>query len=326
MHVRVLAAGLAMAGSALAGTIPGTLPVEPTKIIATTFLDLYTHAPIKGPQPTSACPSCDVPHPKEWDPNWEKDAVLNDTTKHHKSFKLFAYPRGADSDMKLPVHIRQHPDHKNVWSIKAAIDSEGRMDEHQPKWNLHNKGLETDGSAPIKDKLYFRLWEPKISTHNPQHYREMLTKDKGQKKYKQENNSKLVGRKSWSLVRDDKNPAAYELVGADPAGKFFFCVDLKTVKSLKSLAGESTDPFHKDNPFHGKLDDKDKVHLFKAMEKLLVDGLGDLVYSNDKPNFESGFGEEGLLLDHKGVAQICTPSVLKVRDFHHTSHSLIVDS
>lgn len=233
MHVRAIAAGLALAGSALAGAIPGTTPVEP-KITTTSFLDLYTHAPTKGPQPTSACPSCDVPHPKDWDPNWEKDAVLNDTTKHHKSFKLFAYPADAEDwprEAAFPLHVREYPHRKNIWNWELSPpESTKKQRLNQPKWNLVKGGLQTDGSAPLKNKLYFSLWASKNwkdTARNPnatsEHYQEVLTTDKKQKKYKEEHNAKLEAKGDWSLKRDENDLSAYILEGSKPKGSFWHC-------------------------------------------------------------------------------------------------------
>jgi hypothetical protein len=160
--------------------------------------------------------------------------VLNDTRKHHSSFKLFAYPENKLSfDIPgFPVHVLSHKDSRdNMWQLKFGnpIDSSDNDHTYQPKWNLHDNSLQTDGSVPVNKTLYFRLYDGKYPKDTENWtgpvFHPIATTMKNKKEYKNERNAKLIAKKGWSLVREDEDPFAYTLKGSDPKGNFFACAD-----------------------------------------------------------------------------------------------------
>lgn len=219
MHIQYLATTAALAGSAFAGVL--------ASFSSTSTVTLYPSSSTSTQASTVAAPksSCTVcPHPKDYDRNWEKDRVLNDTSKHHQSFKLFAY---METD-RFPLHLQSN--RKDMWSMKFGDPEDPEHNEDQPKWNLHDGGLQTDGSKPIKDKLYFRLFDGKFPKDTEfwtgPVYHDVSTRHPNKATYQKEGNAKLEATKGWSLIRDSKDPRAYVLTGSKPPGNFFMCIDL----------------------------------------------------------------------------------------------------
>ncbi|KAM0718485.1 hypothetical protein Q7P37_005555 [Cladosporium fusiforme] len=174
MHFRNIAIPLALASPALAGVLAHTTTSttvslwvdEPTPLHKPTHEPTAIHEP-KEPAPAEehhkgppAGPFC--PHPKEIDRHWEEESTLNDTTKHHSNFTLFAAPTNPKySNVRFPVHLKEHPQRKDIWTVNLTmhLPQAKFAEEQQPKWNLKQGGLQTDASAPINDTLYFRLFE-----------------------------------------------------------------------------------------------------------------------------------------------------------------------
>jgi hypothetical protein len=226
--------------------------------------------------------------------------MLNDTRKHHSSFKLFVYPENdLDFDMPgFPLHVLSHKDSRdNMWQLKIGNPVNGDPNSHtrQPKWNLYNNGLQTDGSAPINKTLYFRLYDGKYPKDTENWtgpvFHPIATTMKNKKEYKNERNAKLIADKGWSLVRDGDNPFAYVLKGSKPDGRFFACA----IPGAAEAALPDT--------FDGEDLDIDEASEF--MNGML--SPFKLVYSADAPR--EGFATAGnSLVDRKG----CSPVIIKV--------------
>lgn len=276
MHVQFIAAALALAGSAFAGTSSSSSSVS---ITTTDVVTVYQFPKSTSTsEHTSACTVC----PKDFDRNWNSDSVLNDTRKHHSSFKLFAYLKGQDEHgvPGLPVHLVSHKEsRKDMWKLKIGSSLNGTDDKDQPKWNLHDNALQTDGSAPINDTLYFRLYDGKYPKDTEYWtgpvYHAIATRNQNQKTYKKERNAKLTASEGWSLVRENDDPLSYVLKGSKPEGSFFSCI------GTEDTAGSGSPS--------------------------LID---DLVYSPQDP--KEIFGTDGNLLESQ---KICLPVIIKVSCF-----------
>lgn len=154
--------------------------------------------------------------------------MLNDTRKHHQSFKLFAYLLEDDETSRVPLHLQSS--RKDMWTMKLGDPQDPEHNKDQPKWNLHDGSLQTDGSLPIKDTLYFRLFDGKFPKDTEfwtgPVYHEVSTRHPNKATYQKEGNAKLEATKGWSLIRDKSDPRAYVLTGSKPAGNFFLCLDI----------------------------------------------------------------------------------------------------
>lgn len=298
MHAQLLTAALALAGSAFGGKLPN--------IHTTSTMTLYAPKHTESTSTAehhSACTVC----PKDYDRNWNSDRVLNDTCKHHSSFKFFAYFGDAVSDdVALPLHVVSHKDSRdNMWQLKFGnpVNVEAKSEIDQPKWNLDDNSLQTDGSAPINKTLYFRLYDGKYPKDTENWtgtvFHPIATTMKNKKKYKNERDAKLIADKGWSLVREDENPFAYTLKGSKPAGNFFACVVPDAMKDAMSTPPPPS-VFDDEEP-----DDADMVDLVYTMMSM-VSKL-EIVYSAEQPKQE--FDTAGnSLVDQKG----CRPITIKV--------------
>jgi hypothetical protein len=223
MHSQLITAALALAGSALAGKLSS---ISTTSTI--TLYEPHHTEPTNTGEHHSACTVC----PKDYDRNWDSDKVINDTRKHHSSFRLFAHRVGdVFEEAAVPLHVVSHKDSRdNMWQLKfgSHFTADDKSDVHQPKWNLYDHSLQTDGSAPINKTLYFRLYDGKYPKDTENWtgpvFHPIATTMKNKKEYKNERNAKLIATKGWSLVREDDNPFAYTLKGSEPKGNFFACV------------------------------------------------------------------------------------------------------
>jgi len=250
MHAQLIATALALAGSALAGTSSSSSFTKVTTTSTASMFDLNQTVSTTTAEPvaehTAACTVC----PKDFDRNWNADSVLNDTRKHHSSFKLFAY-MDDDSD-GLPLHVVSHKENrKDMWQFKFGSPFNISENSHmyQPKWNLHDNALQTDGSAPINKTLYFRLYNGEYPKDTENWigtvYHTIATSSRTKSKYKKEK-ADLVAKKGWTLEREDDDPLAYVLKGSKPEGRFFACFDQDTVEKdvLPLMNGsESGEPF-----------------------------------------------------------------------------------
>ncbi|GAB7326870.1 hypothetical protein MBLNU13_g10796t1 [Cladosporium sp. NU13] len=303
MHAQLITA-LALAGSAFAGKLPNISTTSTMTLYASKHTESTSTA-----EHHSACTVC----PKDYDRNWNSDRVLNDTRKHHSSFKLFAYPEeaGIQSEAGIPLHVVTHGDSRdNMWQLKLAdpMKDDAKSQRDQPKWNLHDNSLQTDGSAPINKTLYFRLYDGKYpkDTENwtATVFHPIATTMKNKKTYKNERNAKLIADKGWSLVRDDENPFAYTLKGSKPEGHFFACVDPDAIKdAMSTLPPPSV--FDDD-----EADPADMVDLVSTMISM-VSKL-EIVYSEQQPKQEFDTAGNGLV-DPKG----CRPITIKAEGWTH---------
>lgn len=299
MHAQLIAAILAVAGSALGETLPS--------YSSTSTVTLYPSDSPTESKPPAGNPSCTVcPHPKDYDRNWNSDSVLNDTRKHHRSFKLFAYHKenAEDVEARIPLHLLSRSDKgsPDFWNLKLGFGDadSGKHNHFQSRWNLHDNALQTDKSAPINETLYFRLYDAKYSKDTEfwtgTIYHEISIPHENQKEYKKENNAKLVAKKSWSLVRDNENPLAYILKGSKPDGNFYACADFLSAGTEvpSALGGGETPEF-------GELLDQNEAAA--TMVAFLT--TGHLVYSASDLEEPFAFGTK----KPKG----CIPLVIKVR-------------
>lgn len=228
-------------------------------------------------------------HPSEYVPNWNKHAILNDTRKHHTGFKLFAELRDSspsDLPKRFAVHARQHEDRKDIWNVKLFPSMDQGMkglkaaglnfddllkmappsgksflqemkafNSHQPRWNIADNRLKTlkNNSEPINDDLYFRLFEDKVtkdtSDFHGHVFRSMLTTNSNKDKYQKEKNAKLIGKKSWQLVREPHPSFDYTLKNKDTKGGFYWCLDSKALASMEAISRSkpSTGSMQSDN-------------------------------------------------------------------------------
>lgn len=303
MHAQLITAALALAGSAFAGKLPN--------VHTTSTMTLYEPKHTESTSTAehhSACTVC----PKDYDRNWNSDRVLNDTRKHHSSFKLFAYPDGIPDEANIPpqagmpLHVVSHGDSRDkMWQLKlgSSMNADAKSQSDQPKWNLYDNSLQTDGSAPINDTLYFRLYDGKYPKDTENWtgtvYHPIATTMKNKDTYKNERNAKLIAKKGWSLVREDENPFAYTLKGSKPAGNFFACVIPDDVKDgVSALPPPSVFDDEEADP-------ADVVDLMSTVISM-VSKL-DIVYSEEQPKQE--FETAGnSLVDKKG----CFPINIKV--------------
>jgi hypothetical protein len=294
MHARLIATALALASSAFAGT---TTSIS-TTLTMSNLTPNHTESTSSTAEHTAACTVC----PKDYDRNWNADRVINDTRKHHSSFKLFAYWKDTP-EVRFPLHVLSHKEsRKDMWQFKFGSPFNNSENDNatvfQPKWNLHDKSLETDGSAPIKETLYFRLYNgnyPK-DTENwiGAVYHTIAVANKNKNKYKKENDSKLVAKKGWSLERENDDPLAYVLKGSEPAGNFYACFDQDTAvnDALPLITGGDND----EQPDISTL-----LHASSFLANL------ELVYSANVPKHE--FATPGnSLVQSKG----CTRVIVKV--------------
>ena len=197
MHAQLITAALALAGSAFAGKLPNVH----TTSTATLYEPKHTESTGIA-EHHSACTVC----PKDYDRNWDSDRVLNDTRKHHSSFKLFAVP-GNTGEMGIPLHVVSHGESRdNMWQLKLGNlmngeDAKSQID--QPKWNLYDNSLQTDGSAPINKTLYFRLYDGKYPKDTENWtgtvYHPIATTMKDKETYKNERNAKLIAKRAGHL-------------------------------------------------------------------------------------------------------------------------------
>ena len=220
MHAGIVATSLALAGPALAGVLAHTTSTvttdvwidAPSDVPATSIKPVATIPTIKPAKPTETCTP-----PKDIDRHWNEDRVLNDTTKHHGHFKLWAHfkmPEGEPEDIRLAVHLKMHEERKDIWDMVLGPEDNPPENVFQPRWNLIKNGLETDGSAPINDKLYLRLFPSELHGDtrgwitNPEEgkkshckdfkgpvvYGSMLTTNKSKRTYHKENDAKLIAK------------------------------------------------------------------------------------------------------------------------------------
>jgi hypothetical protein len=308
MHAQLITAALALAGSALAGKVP--------KIHTTSTVTFYEPHPTESTttaEHASACTVC----PKDYDRNWEPDRVINDTRKHHSSFKLFAYLGDEDSaGGKTPLHVVSHKDSRdNMWQLKFSNlpHADDNSDVNQPKWNLHDNSLQTDGSAPINKPLYFRLYDAKYPKDTENWtgpvYHPIATTIKDKKKYKNERNAKLIADKGWSLVREHDDPYSYTLKGSKPAGNFFACVvpeAMKVAANEAIVAQAPADAFDGEEP-----DAVDMLYLASAMMAGAMASNLEIVYSAERPRQEFTIAGNSL-----SGAKGCFPINIKVCGCH----------
>jgi hypothetical protein len=237
MHAQLVAATLALAGSVLGGAVPGSSSTS-ASWSSTTTVTMFSPDATKPAHATPPAASCSVcPHPKDWDRNWDSDAVLNDTRKHHKSFKLFAHPGDYD-ELRFPLHLISRKSSKDMWNLKFGSIEDPSLNPHQPRWNLHDGSLQTDGSAPINDTVHFRLFDGMYSKDTEYWtgtvYHDVSTTHQSKRKYHKEGNAKLIAKSGWSLVREHDDPASYILKGTKPAGGFFVCIDQEAADKVPS--------------------------------------------------------------------------------------------
>jgi hypothetical protein len=295
MHAQLVATTLALAGSAFGGALTG----KPT----TSTFTLYS--PGTTESTTAASPTCtfcsNFPHPKDTDRNWETDKVINDTTKHHRSFKLFAYPKDPDNELDsrgYPLHLQVHESASkdDLWALHLGTLPDHGNTTVQPTWNLHDGSLQTDGSKPIKDTLYFRLFDGKYSKDTEfwtgSVFRDVSTKHQNQRHFKNANDAKLVAKDGWSLVRDGDNTKSYLLKGSKPPGEFFTCYDLEDVADVPDAMLES---------------EEGPEGFVKGF--LTNIGITQLVYSAEA-HLKDGFA---LSTKTPGVKKGCFPLTIKVR-------------
>lgn len=302
MHAQFITAVLALVGSVLAGKLPNVHTTSTVTLYAPKHTDSTSTA-----ENHAACTVC----PKDYDRNWNSDRVLNDTRKHHSSFKLFAYPDGIFDEASIPpqagipLHVVTHGDSRdNMWQLKLGnpMNADAKSQFNQPKWNLYGNSLQTDGSAPINKTLYFRLYDGKYPKDTENWtgtvFHPIATTMKNKKTYKNEHNAKLIADKGWSLVREDENPFAYTLKGSKPAGNFFACVNPDAVNDAMAIPPPSV--FDDEEP-----DVEDVVDLMSGMMSMI--SKFELVYSEERPKQE--FSTAGnSLVDPKG----CRPVTIKV--------------
>jgi hypothetical protein len=294
MHAQLVAAILALAGSAFGEASSSKH--------STSIVTLFTPGPSHST--TAASPSCTFcsnhPHPKDTDRNWGPDTVLKDTTKHHRSFKLFAYPKEADNELvtRSPLHLVVHESASkdDLWALHLGSLPDDAPTTIQPSWNLHDGSLQTDGSAPINDTLYFRLFDSKYPKDTEfwtgSVFRDVSTKHQNQKRFKNEKGAKLEAKEGWSLVRDGDNAKAYLLKGSKPAGDFFACYEVEDIENFPDAMLET-----EQNP-------KDILKDF-----LTNIGSSHLVYSAEE-HLKEGFA---LSTKTPGVKKGCMPLTIKVR-------------
>ena len=303
MHAQLITAALALAGSAFAGKVP--------KIHTTSTVTFYEPHPTESTTTAehhSACTVC----PQTYDRNWDSDRVINDTRKHHSSFKLFAYPIDFDSPVGAPLHVVSHKDSRdNMWQLKFSDPRNADAETNQPKWNLYDKSLQTDGSAPINKTLYFRLYDVKYPKDTENWtgpvYHPIATTKKNKKNYKNERNAKLIADKGWSLVREHDDPYAYTLKGSKPAGNFFACVVPDAMND--AMNDVSMLPGPANSVFDGKdLEDADTADLVSIMMmSSAVNKNLEIVYSTERPRQEFATAGNSLV-----GAKGCFPITIKV--------------
>jgi hypothetical protein len=298
MHAQLIATALALAGSALAGTSSSISFTKVTTTSVVSMFDLNQTVSTTTAEPvaehTAACTVC----PKDFDRNWNADSVLNDTRKHHSGFKLFAY-KDDMPEVGFPLHVLSHKeDRKGMWQFKFGnpLYPNENAELYQPKWNLHDKSLQTDGSTPINKTLYFRLYNGDYPRDTENWigivYHTIATASKRQKEYKKENNAELIAKKGWSLEREADNPLAYILKGSKPDGNFFACIGEKNVpEDVLPLTTDSDEA----------PDVSDLLHVSAFLDNL------ELVYSAEQPKHD--FETPGnSVKERKG----CVPVTIKV--------------
>lgn len=298
MHAQLITAALALAGSAFAGKL--------SSISTTSTITLYAphHTePTSTGEHHSACTVC----PKDYDRNWNSDRVINDTRKHHSSFKLFAYPNDGSTEAGVPLHVVSHKDSRdNMWQLKFSnpVQADDKSDVHQPKWNLYDHSLQTDGSAPINKTLYFRLYDGKYPKDTENWtgpvFHPIATTMKNKKEYKNERNAKLIAKKGWSLVRENEDPFAYTLKGSEPKGNFFACVVPDAVNDA-TVVPEEPSIFDDEQP-----DATDMLDLSNAMMSMM--SKLEIVYSKEQRPKEDFDTAGNSLVGAKG----CFPITIEV--------------
>lgn len=302
MHAQLIATILAVAGSALGGTLPS--------YSSTSTVTLYPSDSPTESKPPAGNPSCTVcPHPKDYDRNWKSESVLNDTRKHHSSFKLFAYPgevMEGGEEARIPLHLLSKSDagSPDFWSLHLAVEHGIDHNKDQPRWNLHDNTLQTDKSALIGKTLYFRLYDGKYNQDTEfwagPVFHDVSVPHENQEIYKKANKAKLVAKKSWSLERDSENPLAYILKSSKPKGSFFACVDSE---SFIDNAGS----IHEDMPEAGN--ELNESQLEAALIPKLFKG-SQIVYSESNPKEPFSLPAKGAISQK---AKGCMPLVIKVR-------------
>jgi hypothetical protein len=287
MHAQLVAATLALAGSAFGEALSGKRTTSTVTLFSPGPMDSTTAA-------NTSCTFCsNHPHPKDTDRNWDADRVINDTTKHHHGFKLFAYPKDTE-DERIPLHLITHEsaDKDDMFALHFPMSDDPEENKNQPRWNLHDGSLQTDGSLPIKDILYFRLFDGKFPKDTEfwtgPVLRDVSTKNQNQKRFQNAKDVKLVAKEGWSLVRDGDNALEYLLKGSKPGGDFFACYDLESIAG----AVESEDSSPKD--------------FIKHLLTLI--GTSHLVYSAEE-HLKEGFN---LSTKTPGVKKGCMPLTIKV--------------
>lgn len=312
MHAQLIVATLSLAGSVFGGAV--------SKYSSTSTVTLYSPDPTKSTDTaghSSACTVC--AHPKDYDRNWKSDQIINDTRKHHGSFKLFAYIKEFNDDFleHVPVHIQSPKDRPDMWNWKLGFAKKNETLEEQPRWNLHDGSLQTDSSAPINDTLYFRLFDAKYPKDTEfwagTVYHDVTTKHKGKKDYQKEKKAKLVAKKGWSLVRDNDDPLSYILKGSKPEGDFFVCFDSPEDKIRDHLKDGNKRSIGEELASNHELDDADELDELDADDEntikvataaLLFDG-SQIVYSASKPKGD-------LVLSKDSKTKGCAPLIIKV--------------
>jgi hypothetical protein len=264
---------------------------------------------------TKACADC--PHPKIHNPNWDKLALLNDTRKNIKGFKLFA-EFGDELPLRMAVHVKEHQDRKDIWNIKMiAADVSPKEDEafvprqdlasmntNQPRWDLADNRLQTraNDSTPVDDTLYFRLYDAKVKKDTAEHkgkiLRSVLTTNSNKNKYKKEGTN-MLAKKSWQLKRDDKEPYHYTLLNKDTKGGFFWCMTDAKAMAIFEKAISSMASVTKEEP---------QLSDFPELVKLIGDNNGaELIYADAQTHDGDFAFTRGDITEH------CTPITLKVR-------------
>lgn len=234
--------------------------------------------------------------------------MINDTRKHHSSFILFAYPVDFSAPVGAPLHVVSHKDSRdNMWQLKFSDPTNADAETNQPKWNLYDKSLQTDGSAPINKPLYFRLYDGKYPKDTENWtgpvFHPIVTTLKNKKTYKNERNAKLIADKGWSLVREHDDPYAYTLKGSKPAGNFFACVVPDAMNDATVVPAPPNSIFDDED-----LEDADMADLFSfmMMSSAVARNL-EIVYSTERPRQEFATAGNSLV-----GAKGCFPITIKV--------------
>jgi hypothetical protein len=294
-------------------------PIQIAPPIVHTAHPIRVESPIVRAAPTTtACATC--PHPEVHNPNWDKLALLNDTRKNIKGFKLFA-EFGDELPLRMAVHVKEHQDRKDIWNIKmiaANVSSTPKEDDafvprqdlasmntNQPRWDLADNRLQTraNDSTPVDDTLYFRLYDAKVKKDTAEHkgkiLRSVLTTNSNKNKYKKEGNTKMLAKKSWQLKRDEKEPYHYTLLNKDTKGGFFWCMTDAKAMAIFEKAISSMASVTKEEP---------QLSDFPDLVKLIGDNNGaELIYADAQTHDGDFAFTRGDLTEH------CTPITLKVR-------------